>query len=295
MHRLPRLLSPLFIAGLLAVGPFTAWVSAQGTPAAAQPQLEVLAFGVPPTLPSAPALLALARFTYAPGTTYPEPAQPGPQLGYVETGTFTVHASGPVEVQHPVTTNGTPTSTQEASPAAETTLAAGDTILVPSGIAVTFQNSGSATASILGAGVLPAGAVVPRTFPAGLTVKALATGVAQAVPPTSALVLRRDIVPPGAAEPPQTPNRGPLLAYVESGSLAYTLVQGDARVTSPQGSGTPPVPPTAVGLSVETLNPGSSVVEQVGVISGVRNIRTQPASVLIFFLEPPMFRGTPTT
>lgn len=304
MRRVPFLLSSVLLAlvGVLACGPFAGWAAAQGTPPAGPaPTQTVLGFGIPPSLPAAPALLVLARISYAPGASLPAVGFPGPLLGVIEQGTFAVQATGPVEVSHPGT-GATPEMGPAASPGPAFTLATGDTLLTPAGTAVAYHNTGSGTASALVAALLPTSAKLPTAYPPGVTFQPLAAGVAMDVPAASALVLVRDSFAPGAVSQATAPSRGPVLGVVEQGHLDYTLASGAASVTHATSSGTPAaasgVMATPAGTAPTTLGPDDSVIEQTGSRGELHNVGTEPAAALIVVVEPPMFRtsqGTPSS
>lgn len=292
MRRVPLLAPFVLVFALLVGGPLAARVAAQGTPepGAAAPGFQVLAFAAVADVPPAPAIMALIRLSYAPGASFDAPAYPGPVLGVIESGTVTAHASAPVTVRRAAEV-ATPTAAPTVT--ADITLEPGDTILTVPGTSVTYRNTGSTTAVALITGVVPATFPLTATYPSGVTADLLAAGVATATPTApAALVMVRDTLAAGASQPPSEPDAGPLLAYVDHGTLGYTPTKGTSQITRAGSLGTPAAAATP-GAEM-TLAQGDSVFEQTGTVSGVRNTGSGPASVILVTLVPPgALEGTP--
>lgn len=271
--------SIVVLVGLLSLGPLAQTAQAQGTatPAGTAP-LTVLAFAPLSTMPAAPVQIALVRLSYAAGTSLTAPVIAGPSLGVVESGSLAVHATAAVTV---LQATPVPPATTDYS------LAAGDTIALPANTAVTYQNPGQAPATLLLVTLLPAGTALPASYPAGVTVQSLASGVFQTVSSGPAvLTLARQSLAPGA----DSPTLGPLLAYVEDGTLAYTPLTGTATGTASARSATPG---TAAASTAITVGTGGAIVAQRGAVGDLQNSGSAAASLLLVFLAPAQ-AGTPT-
>lgn len=109
---------------------------------------------------------------------------------------------------------------------------------------------------------------------------------ATAVAPGRDLLLNRRTFAPGA-DSGAHPAPGPVVLYVESGYLGFTVVKGEALVTWGTSHKTEGV---AAGSEVK-LMPGDEVSYDQGVVHDVRNIGVTPAVTLESRLNP----GTPST
>ena len=287
MPRISVLVSVLAVvlAGLLAVGRPSLVAAQEASPEAEDGGFAPLAFAMVDSLPPAPALVVLFRITYEPGASFAAPAFPGPLLGAIESGTLTARPDGEVAV-----TRGAATASPvpaAATPGADVTLAAGDQIVTPPGTAVTYTNTGEEPSTSLVAGVVPADTPLPTAFPPGVTGGQLAFGVATTLPAGPvAIGMARLTFPPGAEEPPSANAGGPLLAYVEGGSIAYTLASGEGQVTQAPAAAATPGAVATPGAEV-AVSGGGFAFEQGGAVSGARNPGDETATVVILAIGPP--------
>ncbi len=121
----------------------------------------------------------------------------------------------------------------------------------------------------------------PAASPAnagGLKIEVLGTGLPDAGPGHTLMLVRITFAPGGFVGPHSHP--GALVLAVESGELSYTLMQGSAQIVHPAVAGTPgPTESLAPGVEM-TLKAGDALFEQ-GVLHSARNAGTVPAVVLV--------------
>lgn len=117
-------------------------------------------------------LLALATIQQEPGSTFVNPAFPGPLLGLVETGTLTIETEDEVVVQSP---EATPSATPGQASGQMVTV--GDTVFTPAGASVTYHNTGSEVSRSLVMALLPPDIVLPTDYPEGVAFQLLAASV----------------------------------------------------------------------------------------------------------------------
>lgn len=291
MRRRSRSVS-ILVSLLLMLAVAAPVVAQEGTPTGegdAGEMFEPLAFAALDEAPPAPVLFALLRITYEPGAALPPIVFPGPLVGIIETGTVAAQPNGPAAVQRAAA--ATPGAAEAATPYVELNLNEGDQIVTPTGTGVAYYNVGDGPASALVAALLPADAELPTGYPAGITVRFLASGVMSTLPAAPLAVgMVRLTYAPGQADPAPSENDGPLLAAVEAGSIGYTLAEGEAQVTSGGMAGTPVAGASAATPAVPgeevTLVAGDAVVEQGGAASSARNPGDEPATVLIAIVAP---------
>jgi hypothetical protein len=164
-------------------------------------------------LPPAPAVVDLARLSYAPDEGGQGPALPGPFLVVVESGLLAVHLDGAGQVLRAAQ----PTV---AAPEPELVLRPGDGLVLPTATTAAFRNAGSAPVIALAAGIFPSG-VSARKFgrvglaawgehwSPGASVQSLAGGwLVHPASGSAAMALQRLSLPAGASLPLTAP--GPL-------------------------------------------------------------------------------------
>ena len=294
-------LSLLAGAGLLLAGRAPV-VAQEATPVPVAPgegMAEILAVGRLEAVPPGPVVVDLIRATFPPGSTTPPGPDPGPSLVSVEQGALSFELEGPASL----TTAATPDTTPPGPAPVEggVTLYPGDSLLIPAETGFRAFNDGSEPAVALvgrvyppvpaGPGTPPALAGTPPAAGSPVDYVTLVAGVAELPPPTpAALVLARLNYPAGAADPAPSENAGPLLAYVDEGTIGYTVVSRQSEVYRSRGGGSPEpatLAPERAEPGVEvTLRAGDAVFEAHGTVSAARNAGSEPAGVLILTLVP---------
>ena len=126
-----------------------------------------------------------------------------------------------------------------------------------------------------------------RMDPAWSTV--LAEGMFPLLPPVPALLaIARSAYDAHAADDQLTQNVGPLLTVVESGTFLYLSAGGQSVVVRARGGQLESVTP---GVEV-LLAAGDAIIEQPGVISGLRNMESTRSFVLMVGLSPTLERAS---
>lgn len=170
MHRFLAL-AVVIVSTLLAALASGSIAAQEGTPAAQEGKIalpdgvtaELLALDVTETVPAAPAMMELIRFTFASGAVIQLPEEsPSTALVYVEAGTLSARVAAPLTV-----TRGTVGGEREEI-AAETefTAEAGDFFIGPAHVAVEARNDGTAPLVLLMAVIEPAAPAMPAGMPA---------------------------------------------------------------------------------------------------------------------------------
>ena len=242
------------------------------------------------TLPPAPAAITLDRVTFGPGGAEPMHTAAGPELAYVEAGSLTLQAGGPVQVERAPGGTGTPAPTAVASPGPARALGAGDALIVPTGTPYALRNAGTAAATVLSARIVPAGTTAPAAAPAPGSDVLLARGTATALPAAPVLLtLNRVAYAPGAAIAAY-PHTGPVLAYVEAGTLALPTAGGQVDVTHTVVPATPGAqsgtPVLTTPGTTATLRAGDSAFIHAGTVSAASNPGTGQLTLLVLALAP---------
>jgi quercetin dioxygenase-like cupin family protein len=156
--------------------------------------------------------------------------------------------------------------------------------------------------SLVVGGMLHAGAAHPAAQPAtpaiasvGVSGGAVGSGEPEAAP-GQLLSLRRGVFEPGGIVPLHH-HPGALVIYVESGTLTYSVHEGEAVLTRAAAEGTPAATERiGPGIAVQ-LRPGDVVYEE-GVAHVTENLGDEPAVIWIAALtatdEPlTQFHATP--
>jgi quercetin dioxygenase-like cupin family protein len=126
--------------------------------------------------------------------------------------------------------------------------------------------------------------------PAAVVREVLAPG-APAGAPGQVLQLVRYTIPPGATLPPHT-HPGMQAAWVASGTLSYTVVEGSVplyRATTDGTSGAEAIEPADGEVAIHA---GDAFVEPAGVVHFGRNAGPEPVVILVASL---LTEGTPTS
>jgi hypothetical protein len=233
-------------------------------------------------LPTSPAVIDLARLTYAAQTSGVSHALPGPLLLVVESGALSVHADAAV----PLFSAGHPTSA-----ANDLVLRPGDGLLLPTATAAAFRNNGTVPAVALAAGIIPAspaesklGRVGPASWPEawspGASVQPLAGGWLIGVAPGPATIdLRRVSLPSGGTLPLTAP--GPVDLAVETGALTLSARGGLVWQQPPDGPDVLIAPASAA-----TLLPGDAALLQDEASVSLRNDGSGPVLALVLTVAP---------
>ena len=242
---------------------------------------QVLAQGVIGDAPRLPAHVDLGRLVFPPGARTPPGPDPGPSLTFVESGVLTIRLDGPATVTRAATA-ATPGAAVPATPDAVVTLRAGDGIFIPAGTGFQVRNEGQEPAAFLVARIFP----IVGDFGAYQTLARGEWTALPAGPLTFALV--RVTFAPGAEDPAAGPT-GPLLAYVEQGAFTETVTSGEVQVLRAPALGTPAAgaePTVATAGATFELTAGDAVVEQAGIVRGVRNAEDESGVALLVALVP---------
>ncbi|MDQ3411843.1 MAG: cupin domain-containing protein [Chloroflexota bacterium] len=260
-----------FLAALLLLGaivaprPQTRAQEPAVTPpaAGAGPIRENLFQAILQDLPPAPAFVRIVRIILQPGASVPLHTHPGPEFGRVENGVLTVRVEGEVVIAQ-ATVAGTPQAPRVPPIGQEFDLVAGDQIVYPAAVPLSFSNLSQDPVSVITAVILPAGSGRPPSSEwiegtpgpeamAGVTSEILGDAVAPGWPePPFAVILDRLVLAPGEAIPARG---GPVILSVELGRFGFALVDGQFQLSrgnsGPLAVATPGVP--------YILSPGDAV------------------------------------
>lgn len=265
--------APVAIAaevGLTRLGAAALAQEAAGTPATAATTgeasgtlRETLIQAVLEGLPPPPAFVRLVRISLEPGASVPLHTHPGPEFGWVESGTLTVRAEGEVVVA-PASTGGETRPALVPPVGEEFSLQRGDQVVYPAAVPFTFVNAGPEVATVLTAVILPAGDGSPPGSSwvdgtpgpeamAGVRSQILGDAVVAGWPrPPLAMVVDRVALGPGETIPARP---GPVLLSVELGRFGFQLMEGQFQVSRGESG---PLPNATPGASY-SLGPGDAV------------------------------------
>jgi quercetin dioxygenase-like cupin family protein/uncharacterized protein YgiM (DUF1202 family) len=269
--------------------------SPQASPAAetggTPPEIQALFVEDFEALPDAPVTIRLLRITLEPGASVPEHTHPGPEFGLIEEGTLTA------------TPNGEATVTRADGGSAETVsestdLIAGDWILYPAGVGMTFSNNTDANVVVLSAVIQPVGENAPtsidyaddtldtdqearQTAYVGVSFVVLGDGLLRDLPEGAATVaVNRVTLAAGAEFPAST---APLMVSRIDGNLSFTVDSGEVQVTR---SSEQALAPAAAPGSNYTLDTGDAAFFPYGVDAAARADETEPVSYYALSIVP---------
>jgi hypothetical protein len=258
-------------------------------------------------LPADPAIVALVRFTFAPGAVFPEVGVPGPALYRVVEGSLNVRFPGePEEIEEfgvevtSVPPKGAPAVAPPNADPHIVTVSAGEQMIIPSDIPHEIRNDSTAQAVFYAAAltalpppeggpIWPPAGIGPDTMPSGITAESLDTGykVVATLPRSPVeLTLDRVTLPPGTASPDQ-PENALTLFVVEEGAMSVT---GDGEIAVRRGaSGSVEIGTPEVNLLLAARD---SALAQPGTGANARTTGDAPL-VLLEFMLVPATAGTP--
>jgi quercetin dioxygenase-like cupin family protein len=131
---------------------------------------------------------------------------------------------------------------------------------------------------------------VSRAQNTGATREVLVTGK-PAVAPGYLLQLQHVTIPPHTKLPPHV-HAGMQAAWISSGVLHYTIVEGEALVTRAPVNGTPSPTESFTSGSETDLHAGDSVVETEGLVHFAENQTDEPIEIYIASLFDETKPGT---
>jgi quercetin dioxygenase-like cupin family protein len=131
---------------------------------------------------------------------------------------------------------------------------------------------------------------VSRAQNAGATREVLVTGQPAAAP-GKLLQLQRVTIPAHVKLPVHI-HPGMQAAWVSSGTLHYTIVQGEALITRAPVNGTPSPTESFTDGSETDLHPGDTVVETEGLVHFAENGTDEPIEIFIASLLTEGMPGT---
>jgi predicted ester cyclase len=252
--------------------------------------------GLGPTGTSLPSYagLALERIVLAPGDRIEGPASES-RLVEVEAGTLAiaVDASSVGSVsQFSAQSDAADNGLKMLPPGAEATAATGDLVSLPVSASYALANAGTGSATLLVTSFFPADdprraapssdpSILPGPgpWPPNITPEVLAGGSAIDVPPgATAAGIGRVTLTPGAWLPGLTAP-GPLLAFVEAGSLDFAMATGTAWIRDGVNGA------SRNGFASPLLT-GDGALLPPGAAFSLRNSADVPAVVLVVALTP---------
>jgi quercetin dioxygenase-like cupin family protein len=123
---------------------------------------------------------------------------------------------------------------------------------------------------------------------AGVQKEVLGQVISEVAPDRTLLLQERTFAP--GSDSGAHPAPGPVVLYVESGSVTFTVIQGAATLTK-YDSGTPQM--VSAGQTV-TLETGDTITYDQGVVHDVANPGTEPAVTIEARFNPTPPAATPT-
>lgn len=239
--RATRIIALLLVI-VTAVGPSDR-ATAQDAPTAAAASSgaiqEPLIQAVLEELPAPPAFLRLVRTILQPGSAVPLHSHPGPAFNLVESGSVAIEVDGPAVVAQ----DGAADAAGQAPIGEVFDLGPGDQIVYPAKTPFAFANQTEEPARLLSLLVVPAGEDRPPVteWADGTPTAGELDGVADEVvgqaisvswPPGPLLiVVDRLALGPGQGIPP---SGGPVMLAVETGSLGFSVLDGEFQISRGQ-------------------------------------------------------------
>jgi quercetin dioxygenase-like cupin family protein/uncharacterized protein YgiM (DUF1202 family) len=259
----------------------------EGTP----PDIQALFVADFESLPAAPVTIRLLRITLEPGASVPEHTHPGPEFGLIEEGTLSVTPTGDATVSR---ADGGSAETVSES----TDLNAGDWILYPAEVGMTFTNNTDANVVILSAVMQPVGDGAPvsidyaddtldsdqtarQTAYVGVSFVVLGDGLIRELPEGQATVSVNLVSLAAGAEFPASDS--PLLVSRIDGNLSFTVDSGEVQVTRSSQQALAAASPPG---SNYTLDTGDAAFFPAGVAASSRANETEAVSYYTLSIVP---------
>jgi hypothetical protein len=277
--RLVLVLAALIVAGATATSTAARWPAPRLEPEAAE---QPLAAGPADALPPPPALIGLARYTYAPGAVQEIGHGAFGDVAYLERGELTLRLDAPA----PVTRAEGDGEVEMTAADVDLTLVAGDGVYLPGGSTVAIRNSGEAPAALLVGfvGIVEGDPTAggPPAVLAGIEQELIGLALLEDLPAGPAsLVIERAVVHPSGSLTVDTGVGGLRFVVVERGVVGLR-----AAVDLMVGRGTPgPGTPVAAGTEAR-LAPGHSAVIPPAASVEWRDAGPDQASLLIVGVRP---------
>ncbi len=248
-----------------------------------------------PELPHSPGTIAITRGALAPGATSHLAQATGLTIVYVEYGSAVVEweADAPApNIHRGLTQISPPVGTPATGPGnVAAQIERWDWLMLEAGFPHILVGQGTGISRFLRFSITATNlSATPEAVPTenlppqeGSTWTSVAEGTYRLLPPTPALLaVGRTSYEPYAADAALIQNFGPLLTIVESGEFVYLTAYGTSAVVRSGSSVSEPVTPGTEVL----LGPGDYIIEQPGVISGLRNQSSNRSFVLMAGLSP---------
>jgi steroid delta-isomerase-like uncharacterized protein len=218
--------------------------------------IEPLIRSVVAEVPPAPALFALAAFTYAPGSTFGPAAGPGPVAFRMLAGQLSFAAQGPLFFTR---SSGMAAASEVVSPGTSLEIGPGDQLLVPGNTLHTARNCGSTTAAMIGLAIFQQ--VPPQQFPTGVQFKPLVMGMAKSLPAAPIAVLVDRIGLPADESIART-YPGPAVYHLNDGALEARVGAGEVLIVRAGKTGPLNAPQQAMAGEPLALSAGDGLFAQ---------------------------------
>jgi Bacterial SH3 domain/Cupin domain len=253
-------------------------------------------------LTTGPAFVRLVRIALEPGAQSPLHTHPGPEVGYLESGSLRVHVEGKTTVRYAGSKTSPDATAEAGAPAVEAPvtstgsadyiLHSGDQITYFPETKLTFRNTGSKDAVLLAAVVLPAGPDRPVGLDwvdedpsdedlAGVSPTVLGDGVTEILPEGNTM-LRVDQVALGGGQ--AIPASDSLVLYsLENGSLDFAVESGSVQVSRGVDPGARADAEPGTTFSLEA---GDAAFFQNGLVEAARSSAQGDINLLRVTVEP---------
>jgi mannose-6-phosphate isomerase-like protein (cupin superfamily) len=252
-------------------------------------------------LPPAPAVMAMARFTFDPGTELDNFEVPGPEVLVLESGSLVVDLRGETEDEGDVEEYlallipATPGKDQLSTPVPEVfryAMLPGDRLFVPADNPHKIANTGKTPAVLLAGAVTPlAPARAEQAWPpagiaqpvpgVGITIQPMSVGYnveAALLTGDNTLSLERVIFATSRGDQSFTAD-SPQLWYIEAGSMRVTEILGGATVASPATTWQQPSAGAGKSTTAVFLRPGDALRLDAGSTVTFSSASSEPIAI----------------